>query len=99
MCAVVLGASVDAEQVRCTQHPHGGTRGARQCGQHAHQEGGERGRTHGRRAHCASHCCRMRQGTHIVERLYCKRPIQCLAPYKILTPHPLTARRVCTKVQ
>jgi hypothetical protein len=29
-----------------------------------------------------------------VERLYCKRPIQCLASYKILTPHPLTARRV-----
>jgi len=31
-----------------------------------------------------------------VERLYCKRPIQCLASSKILTPHPLTARRVCT---
>ncbi len=30
------------------------------------------------------------------ERLYCKRPIQCLAFSKILTPHPLTARRVCT---
>jgi hypothetical protein len=27
---------------------------------------------------------------------YCKRPIQCLAATKILTPHPLTARRVCT---
>ncbi len=56
------GASADAEPVRCTQHPHGGTRGARQCRQHANQEGGERRRTHGRRAHCASHCCRMRQG-------------------------------------
>jgi hypothetical protein len=33
----------------------------------------------------------------LVERLYCKRPIQCLASSKILTsgPHPLTARRVC----
>jgi hypothetical protein len=31
-----------------------------------------------------------------VERLYCKRPILCLASSKILTPHPLTARRVCT---
>jgi hypothetical protein len=30
-----------------------------------------------------------------VERLYCKRPILCLASSKILTPHPLTARRVC----
>jgi hypothetical protein len=30
-----------------------------------------------------------------VERLYCKRPIQCLASSKILTPHPLTAGRVC----
>ncbi len=30
------------------------------------------------------------------DRLYCKRPIQCLASSKILTPHPLTARRVCT---
>ncbi len=30
-----------------------------------------------------------------VEQLYCKRPIQCLASSKILTPHPLTARRVC----
>ncbi len=31
----------------------------------------------------------------VVEGLYCKRPIQCLASYKILTPppHPLTARR------
>ena len=27
--------------------------------------------------------------------VYCKRPIQCLASSKILTPHPLTARRVC----
>jgi hypothetical protein len=27
--------------------------------------------------------------------LYCKRPIQCLASSEILTPHPLTARRVC----
>jgi hypothetical protein len=24
----------------------------------------------------------------VVERLYCKRPIQCLASSKILTPHP-----------
>ncbi len=31
-----------------------------------------------------------------VEGLYCKRPIQCLASSKILTPHPLTAWRVCT---
>jgi hypothetical protein len=31
-----------------------------------------------------------------VEGLYCKRPIQCLASSKILTPHSLTARRVCT---
>ncbi len=31
-----------------------------------------------------------------VERLYCKRPIQCLASSKILTPHPRTARRVCS---
>ncbi len=31
-----------------------------------------------------------------VERLYCKRPIQCLASSKILTSHLLTARRVCT---
>jgi hypothetical protein len=31
-----------------------------------------------------------------VERLYCKRPILCRASSKILTPHPLTARRVCT---
>ncbi len=31
-----------------------------------------------------------------VEGLYCKRPNQCLASSKILTPHPLTARRVCT---
>jgi hypothetical protein len=29
-----------------------------------------------------------------VERLYCKRPNQCLASSKILTPHPLNARRV-----
>ncbi len=29
-----------------------------------------------------------------VERLYCKRPIFCLASSKILTPTPLTARRV-----
>ncbi len=27
--------------------------------------------------------------------LYCRRPIQCLASSKILTPHPLTTRRVC----
>ncbi len=32
----------------------------------------------------------------IVEGLYCKRSIQCLASSEILTPHPLTARRVCT---
>jgi hypothetical protein len=32
-----------------------------------------------------------------VEELYCKRPIQCLASSEILTPHPLTARRVCTR--
>jgi hypothetical protein len=31
-----------------------------------------------------------------VEGLYCKRPIPCLASSKILTPHPVTARRVCT---
>ncbi len=30
------------------------------------------------------------------EGLHCKRPIQCLASPEILTPHPLTARRVCT---
>jgi hypothetical protein len=38
-------------------------------------------------------------GAHVllVERLYCKRPIQCLSSSKILTPHPLTARRVCTR--
>jgi hypothetical protein len=30
------------------------------------------------------------------EGLYCKRPIQCLASSEILTPHPLTAWRVCT---
>ncbi len=41
-----------------------------------------------------------RIGVHLsvptVERLYCKRPIQCLASSKILTPPPPTARRVCT---
>jgi hypothetical protein len=31
-----------------------------------------------------------------VEGIYCKRPIQCLASSKILTPHLLIARRVCT---
>jgi hypothetical protein len=31
--------------------------------------------------------------------VYCKRPIQCLASSKILTPHPLTARRVCTPME
>ncbi len=31
-----------------------------------------------------------------VEGLYCKRPIKCLASSEILTPHPLTTRRVCT---
>ncbi len=30
-----------------------------------------------------------------VEGLYCKRPIQCLTSSKILTPHPLSVRRVC----
>jgi hypothetical protein len=29
-----------------------------------------------------------------VEGLYCKRPIQCLASFEILTLQPLTARRV-----
>ncbi len=33
--------------------------------------------------------------TYIVEGLNCKRPIRCLASSKILTPHPLTAWRVC----
>ncbi len=33
---------------------------------------------------------------HMLERLYCKGPIQCLASSKILTPTPLTPRRVCT---
>jgi hypothetical protein len=28
-----------------------------------------------------------------VEGIYCKRPIQCLASSKVLTPTPLTARR------
>ncbi len=32
----------------------------------------------------------------LVAGLYCKRPIQCLASSKILTPHSLDARRVCT---
>jgi hypothetical protein len=36
------------------------------------------------------------QSLDTVEGLNCKRPIQCLASSKILTPHPLTARRVCT---
>ncbi len=31
-----------------------------------------------------------------VAGLYCKRPIQCLTSSEILTPHPLTAWRVCT---
>ncbi len=31
-----------------------------------------------------------------LEGLYCKRPIQSLASSKLLTPHPLTARQVCT---
>ncbi len=47
--------------------------------------------------------CFLRENTHYmficfhtcVERLYCKRPIQCLASSEILTSHPLTARRVC----
>jgi hypothetical protein len=30
------------------------------------------------------------------ERLYCKRPIPCLASSKILAPPPPTARRVCS---
>jgi hypothetical protein len=34
---------------------------------------------------------------HGVEGLYCKRPIQCLASFEILTPTPppLTAQRMC----
>ncbi len=43
-------------------------------------------------AHTPSPCI----GILAVERLYCKRPILCLASSKILTSHPLTARRVCT---
>ncbi len=31
-----------------------------------------------------------------VEGLYCKRPIQCPASSELLTPHPLTARRMST---
>ncbi len=31
-----------------------------------------------------------------IEGLYCKRPMQCLASSEKLTPHPLTARWVCT---
>jgi hypothetical protein len=30
-----------------------------------------------------------------IERLYCKRPIQCLASFKILTTHPLTTPGEC----
>ncbi len=33
---------------------------------------------------------------HMLERLYYKGPIQCLASSKILAPHPLTPRRVYT---
>ncbi len=36
----------------------------------------------------------MRNATS-VEGLYCKRPIQRLSSSEILTPHPLTVRRVC----
>ena len=35
---------------------------------------------------------------NLVEGLYCKRPIQRLASYRILTPHLLTARWVCTRL-
>ncbi len=47
------------------------------------------------------HCGKPQQGTkrqkiESVEGLYCTRPIQCLASSEILTPHPLTAWRVCT---
>ncbi len=41
---------------------------------------------------CYSH---WRMG-YSVEGLYCKKPIQCLTSSKILTPHPLSARQVCT---
>jgi hypothetical protein len=34
-----------------------------------------------------------------VERLYCKRPIQCLASSEILTPHPLTQSTYIYRVQ
>jgi hypothetical protein len=44
----------------------------------------------------ASLYCRLCSRLRAVERLNCKRPIQCLASSEILTPHPLTARRVCT---
>jgi hypothetical protein len=37
----------------------------------------------------------MSRGT--VEGLYSKRPIQCLSSSKILTPHTLNARRLCTQ--
>jgi hypothetical protein len=40
-------------------------------------------------------CIKLHIG-QFVEGLYCKRPIQCLACSEILTPHPLTAQRVCT---
>ncbi len=40
-------------------------------------------------------CCNGRW-VETVQGLYCKRPIQYLASSEILTPHPLTARRVCT---
>ncbi len=48
--------------------------------------------TSGRKVARLLHC----PSPETVERLCCKRTIQCLASSKILTPTPLTARRVCT---
>jgi hypothetical protein len=45
---------------------------------------------------CSLHKVKAVRCIHIVERLYCKRSILCLASSKIMTPLPLTARRVCT---
>ncbi len=42
------------------------------------------------------HNCTILWQDYPVEGLYCKRPIQCLASSKVMTPYPLTARRVCT---
>ncbi len=42
-----------------------------------------------------THCPTPTVSHQAVEGLYCKRPIQCLASSEMLTPHPLTARRVC----